>query len=174
MAQHNYQKYSRMAQHSLDKENQQKYTARAEYWNGEYKKYYNQSYQNRHQIQNDKNQFERYRKIIGDAAPATLEDFVKIKYNDSEKWEYYRGLKNYLSKYPTSDKRFYDVYYRGFMTNAKCMFIQWNGNRRVYYSEKGACVVTKSDNDWLFKTAWSRSDYDDTTDTIMEVINKYV
>lgn len=221
VAQHNYQKYSRMAQHSLDKENQQKYTARAEYWKGEYKKYYNQSYQNRHQIQNDKNQFERYRKIIGDAAPATLEDFVKIKYNDSEKWEYYRGLKNYLSKYPTSDKRFYDVYYRlkeagikqgivlpaknvqafilpegkrdpyhimhrmlerlvtdddirSFMTNAKCMFIQWNGNRRVYYSEKGACVVTKSDNDWLFKTAWSRSDYDDTTDTIMEVINKYV
>lgn len=32
VAQHNYQKYSRMAQHSLDKENQQKYTARAEYW----------------------------------------------------------------------------------------------------------------------------------------------
>lgn len=34
VAQHNYQKYSRMAQHSLDKENQQKYAARAEYWKG--------------------------------------------------------------------------------------------------------------------------------------------
>ncbi len=40
VAQHNYQKYSRMAQHSLDKENQQKYAARAEYWKDEYSKYY--------------------------------------------------------------------------------------------------------------------------------------
>lgn len=40
VAQHNYQKYSRMAQHSLDKENQQKYAARAEYWKKEYARYY--------------------------------------------------------------------------------------------------------------------------------------
>lgn len=40
VAQHNYQKYSRMAEHSLDKENQQKYAARAEYWKGEYARYY--------------------------------------------------------------------------------------------------------------------------------------
>ena len=43
VAQHNYQKYSRMAQHSLDKENQQKYDARAEYWKGEYSRLYNKA-----------------------------------------------------------------------------------------------------------------------------------
>lgn len=169
----------------------------------------------------DIEEYHDYKNILQGNAPESIEKFLEIKYNDKEKWDYYRGLRTYFLKYPTSDKRFYDVYYRlkeagikqgivlpaknvqafilpegkrdpyhimhrmlerlvtdddirGFMANAKCMFIQWNGNRRVYYSEKGACVVTKSGDDWLFKTAWSKSDYDDTTDTIMEVINKYV
>ena len=63
---------------------------------------------------------------------------------------------------------------RGYMNSAKCMFVQWNGQRRVYYSENGVCIITKSGNDWIFKTAWSKLDYDEDTETIMGVINKYV
>ena len=62
---------------------------------------------------------------------------------------------------------------REYMTNAKCMFVQWQGKRRVYYSDKGVCVITKSDDDWIFKTAWTERDFDESTELIMEVINKY-
>ena len=35
--------------------------------------------------------------------------FGQVKYNDSEKWEYLNGLKEYLEKYPNSSKKYYDV-----------------------------------------------------------------
>lgn len=35
----------------------------------------------------DKEQFERYRAVIGDDMPSTLEEFQRIKYNDPTRWE---------------------------------------------------------------------------------------
>lgn len=35
----------------------------------------------------DKRQFEKYKAVLGKDIPETLEDFQKMKYNDSEKWE---------------------------------------------------------------------------------------
>lgn len=35
-------------------------------------------------------------------------------------------------------------------------------------------VVTKPGNDWIAKTAWDKSDFDENTDKILEVIKKHV
>lgn len=45
---------------------------------------------NEKMIQNrssDRRQFERYREVLGEDAPKTLDSFQKLKYNDNEKWE---------------------------------------------------------------------------------------
>lgn len=34
----------------------------------------------------DRNQYERYKDVIGDEVPKTLEEFQEIKYNDTERW----------------------------------------------------------------------------------------
>lgn len=169
----------------------------------------------------DKKQFEKYRKILGKYAPETLDSFQKMKYTDGEKWEYIKGLKDYLEKYPTSDKRYYDIgeelkrlgltkavvlppvqkqayilpegkhdpYHimhrmaerhitddeiRGFMSRAEIMMVQWGGRRQVFYSQDGVCVITKSGDDWIYKTAWKKEDFDSDTGKILEVIKKYV
>ncbi len=83
VAQHNYRKYSRMAEHSLDKENQQKYNAKAEYWMGEYNRLYNRTNKTDQQSRWDKGQYERYKKVLWDMAPESIEKFLEIKYNDS-------------------------------------------------------------------------------------------
>lgn len=47
----------------------------------------------------DREQFERYKKALGKDAPRILDDFCKIKYYDSEKWQEIKSLarsKNYL------------------------------------------------------------------------------
>lgn len=47
----------------------------------------------------DREQFERYKKALEKDAPRTLDDFCKIKYYDSEKWQEIKSLarsKNYL------------------------------------------------------------------------------
>lgn len=64
---------------------------------------------------------------------------------------------------------------KSYMKNAKAMFVQWNGERQTFYSSSGVCTVTKSDkHGWIYKTAWTENDFDETTLKIMEVINKYV
>lgn len=60
-----------------------------------------------------------------------------------------------------------------FMKESKVMFAQWNGVRRLFYTEKGAVIITKSDTGWIYKTAWSKSDFDDEALKILEVINRY-
>lgn len=169
----------------------------------------------------DKKQYEQYKKILGKDIPDSFVKFQKMKYNESEKWEYIKGLKDYLGKYPDSDKRYYDIqeelktagikqgivlpakpkqafilpegkrdpYHimnrmlernitdddvRGYMSNAKCMFVQWNGQRQVFYSDRGAAVITKLKDDWIYKTTWHKEDFDESTETILEVINKHV
>lgn len=169
----------------------------------------------------DRRQYEKYRKVLGRNAPETLDSFQKMKYTDGEKWEYIKSLKDYLEKYPTSDKRYYDIgeelkrlgltkavvlppvqkqayilpegkhdpYHimhrmverhitddeiRGYMNQAEIMMVQWGGRRQVFYGHDGVCVITKSGDDWIYKTAWKKEDFDSDTGKILEVMKKYV
>lgn len=61
-----------------------------------------------------------------------------------------------------------------YMRNAKVMFVQWQGQRQVFYSPNGVVVITKTNNGWIYKTAWTDKDRDGIDEKIMEVINKYV
>ena len=49
-------------------------------------------------------QYKRYKEVLGDSV-GSLAKFGQVKYNDSEKWEYLNGLKEYLEKYPNSSKK---------------------------------------------------------------------
>lgn len=164
----------------------------------------------------DINQYERWKKILGEEV-GSLANFGQIKYNDPEKWEYLKGLKTYLEKYPTSNKMCYDAseklkglgikkgvvlppmqkqsfilpegkhdpYHimrrmlernitdddlRNYMKNAKIMFVQWGGQRQRFVGSEGMVVITKRDDEWIFKTAWSKHDYDEESEKIMEVL----
>lgn len=59
---------------------------------------------------------------------------------------------------------------RGYIDNAKVMLVQWGGARQVFAGEKGWCVVTKSGDNWMFRTAWTAEDFDEGTEKIMEAI----
>lgn len=80
----------------------------------------------------------------------------------------YHIMHRMMERYMTDDE------IRGYMKTAKCMLVQWNGARQVFYGKHGVCVITKSGDDWIYKTAWKREDFDDNTDKILEVIEKYV
>lgn len=164
----------------------------------------------------DIKQYERYKAVLGNEV-GTLADFGYIKYNDSEKWRYLEGLKGYLEKYPTSDKRYYDAaeklkelgikkgivlppvqkqafilpegkkdpYHimermlernitdddvRAYMKDAKAMFIQWSGRRQLFVGDDGMCLITKQEDGWIYKTVWSKHDYDADSEKMMEVL----
>ncbi len=57
----------------------------------------------------DRKEHEKIRNILGKEA-GSLAEFRQMKYNNVEKYEYTKGLFEYIKKYPTSDKRFYDVH----------------------------------------------------------------
>lgn len=59
------------------------------------------------------------------------------------------------------------------MNSAKIMFVQWNGQRQVFYSDAGVVVIAKTEGGWIYKTAFSKADFDDNTYKILEVIHKY-
>lgn len=59
---------------------------------------------------------------------------------------------------------------KSYMTNAKVMFVQWGGQRQRFVGLDGMCVVTKDGDNWIYKTAWNKSDYDEEADKIMEAI----
>ena len=59
---------------------------------------------------------------------------------------------------------------RGYMKNAKVMGIQWQGLRRLYISNDGVSLINRVGDDWVFKTAWKREDFDEEFDKIIEVI----
>lgn len=48
------------------------------------------------------------------------------------------------------------------------------GKRQAFYSKDGVCVITKTDEGWIYKTAWKKEDFDSNTERILEVIKKYV
>lgn len=63
---------------------------------------------------------------------------------------------------------------RRYMDNAIVMFVQWNGNRQMFFSSEGVSVISKVGEDWIYKTVWSEKDFDEVTLKILEVINKHV
>ena len=165
-------------------------------------------------------QWQEYRKIVGKNVPKTFDKFQNFKYTENGKWEYVKGLKKYLTKYPESSQKFYDIqqelrnaeikvakkgvilpakqerayvlpsgihdpYHimhrmmtrnitdddlRNYMQDAKVMIVQWGGQRRRYISAKGMCVVSKENDEWVFKTAWKTIDFDKESNKIVEVI----
>lgn len=167
-------------------------------------------------MQKDLNQYKRYKEVLGDSI-GSLAKFGQIKYNDTEKWEYLTGLKEYLEKYPNSSKKYYDAgkrlekleikkglllpkvekqafilpegkhdpYHimkrmlernitdddvRSYMRNAKAMFVQWGGKRQLFVSDEGMVLITKQGEEWIYKTVWSKYDYDEESEKIMEVL----
>lgn len=164
----------------------------------------------------DIKQYEMFKKVLGNDV-GSLANFGQIKYTDSKKWEYLKGLKEYLEKYPTSDKRYYDAgeklkelwikkdlllppvqkqafiipegkrdsYHimnrmfernitdddvRSYMQNAKAMFLQWGGQRQLFVSDNGMCLVLKQNDEWIYKTAWSKDEFDEDSEKIVEVL----
>ena len=63
---------------------------------------------------------------------------------------------------------------RGYMENAKVMFVQWNGRRQMFFSDKGVSVIAKAGDDWIYKTTWNAADFDEDALKIMEVVHKHV
>lgn len=59
---------------------------------------------------------------------------------------------------------------RDLMKNAKVMASQGGGTRQLFIGEDGFVVITKVDDDWLFKTAWTKADFDESSYTILEVL----
>lgn len=47
----------------------------------------------------DRSQYERYRSILGDRAPISLEEFQRVKYNSSEQWSRLKGDYRKLNAY---------------------------------------------------------------------------
>lgn len=161
-------------------------------------------------------QYKRYKEVLGDSV-GSLAKFGQIKYNDSEKWEYLTGLKEYLEKYPISNQKYYDAgkkleklgikkglllpkvekqafilpegkhepYHimqrmlkrnitdddvREYMRSAKAMFVQWGGKRQLFVSAEGMVLITRQGEEWIYKTVWSKYDYDEESEKIMEVL----
>ncbi len=63
---------------------------------------------------------------------------------------------------------------RRFKDEAIIAMSQWNGKRIEYYSSDGVCIISKTSTNWVYKTAWKREDFDETTEKILEVCRKYV
>lgn len=67
-----------------------------------------------------------------------------------------------------AERQITDDELRGYMKDAKVMFSQWGGKRQLFYSESGSCVIWKQGENWIFKTAWKKDDYDEEFDKIGE------
>ena len=76
-------------------------------------------------------------------------------------------MKRMLERHITDDE------VRGYVDNAKVMFSQWGGQRQMFITQDGVAVLTQSGDEWIFKTAWSKADFDEETLKILEVMSKY-
>lgn len=67
---------------------------------------------------------------------------------------------------------------QSYVDNAVLCISQFNGTRRVYYSDDGVTVLTKTsdygDIEWIAKTTWSKHDFDENTERILKEAKKYV
>lgn len=59
---------------------------------------------------------------------------------------------------------------RSYMRNAKAMFVQWGGKRQLFVSDDGMVLITKQGEEWIYKTVWSKYDYGEESEKIMEVL----
>ena len=82
----------------------------------------------------------------------------------SGKREPYHVMKRMTERGITDDE------VRAYVQNAEVMFEQWGGKRRVYISPAGVSIATRSGEDWIYKTAWKATDYDEETEKILEAI----
>lgn len=57
----------------------------------------------------DKKQHDAYKKVLGKDAPSSFEKFQNLKYNDVNAWEDLKGLYSYISRYPDSNKTYYEI-----------------------------------------------------------------
>lgn len=76
----------------------------------------------------------------------------------------------YHIMYRMKERGITDDEVRSYMKDAKVMFVQWSGQRQMFVSDAGICVITKDGDDWIYKTAWKKVDNDEETDKIMEAI----
>ena len=57
-----------------------------------------------------------------------------------------------------------------YCSTAKAMFVQWGGQRKIFVGEEGMCLITRQKDEWIYKTVWSKHDFDEESKKIMEVI----
>lgn len=81
-------------------------------------------------------------------------------------------MKRMLERQITSDE------VQGYIDDALFCVSQFKGTRLTYYAENGVAVLTQTsdydDVEWIAKTAWSKADFNEGTDTIMMEARKYV
>ena len=77
----------------------------------------------------------------------------------------YHIMQRLLERHITDDDA------RSYLTDARAMFAQWGGRRQLFVGDEGNAVLVKSDDDWFFKTVWSKYDFDEESETILEVLN---
>lgn len=62
---------------------------------------------------------------------------------------------------------------RSYKENASFMLIQWSGKRRRYYTKEGISVISNNNNEWIYKTAWKKEDFDEEIIKVLDVMSKY-
>ncbi len=72
------------------------------------------------------------------------------------------------------ERKITDDEVRKYMQQADIMISQWGGRRQAFYGKEGVSVITKSEDVWIFKTAWKNIDFDENTEKILKVVNQYV
>lgn len=102
-------KYKRLVSGSLDAENIKEYEAKLKYWRQKRREYIDEVIKEkpkkRVRIRNkrlNKEQFERYHRVLDDIAPETLEKFIEIKYNDdTSAWNELKRQYRIVNQYKT-------------------------------------------------------------------------
>lgn len=103
----------------------------------------------------------------GVALPAKPKN-AAILPDESAKHDKYHIMHRMMERNVTDDEL------RQYAEEAKVMFVQWGGQRQAFYSPNGVSVLHHSKDGWIYKTAWNTTDFDDETQKILEVINRYV
>lgn len=72
-----------------------------------------------------------------------------------------------------SERNITDDQVQEYVDTALFAVLHYNDTRLAYYSVQGVTVLTKTedygDTEWIVKTVWSKSDFDENTDKILEV-----
>ena len=113
-------------------------------------------------------------------------ELEKLGINDGKMHPTIKAINAYILKDTSRKKDQYHIMHRmyerhitddevrSYKDNAIFCSVQWNGNRIKYYSDTGITVVSKVNNEWIFKTAWKKYDFDEKTLNVFEVAKQYV